>query len=106
MPYYQTIPKRGKELKDANRLTNQQDKNCLLAIRAIVKAGYTPTARIVWHMYCTHKGPIELTSVRRSINTLHNKKYILYGPIKEHRAIKNIYNGEKFITKEKTIHLL
>lgn len=84
--HYNTNHKSGEALAVARGKTSAQDENvqrCTLALHAL---GKQMTPRRIWWIYQRSHGPVLLTSVRRSINTLIQVGFLRY------RKINDKYN--------------
>lgn len=73
MTYYNTLPKNGKELKEAKTKTLSQEKEIRLMLADNDKP-FTP--RQIYNSYKTFTGDIDLNSVRRSLDTLKKEGFI------------------------------
>ena len=73
-PYYNTVNLTGKRLTTAQAKADTQDKRILFLCEANKAEKLYP--RILWKMHHVRFGPIELTSVRRALNTLIKKGLI------------------------------
>jgi len=99
--YFNTTGHTGRKLEQKRKTASTQDVKVLWLIKKYIADGKTLTARRVWWAYRHHsKGNIQLTSVRRSINTLVNNGTIKYGA-----RLQALCPIEKFKTTEKTIIL-
>ena len=70
MPHYNTTERKGQELARRRSKVAAQDEKVKACAIALHKMGKEMTPRRIWWMYQKMHGPILLTSLRRSVNTL------------------------------------
>jgi hypothetical protein len=101
--YYNTTNATGQSLSQNRDKADSQDAltlNCMLAIYSDKRKSITP--RRVWAVYLCNYGPVELTSIRRSINTLIKRGDAAYTGSK----LTHICPTAKYETTEKILRVI
>lgn len=107
MNYHNTTDLKGETLERAWSKASKQDDKVHGAICYLVKNGRGDklTPRRVWWAYLKLYGKVQLTSVRRSINTLIEKGYLKHVLLGNgtYKKIDSTCPVEHFDTKERQI---
>jgi hypothetical protein len=101
--FYNTTNDKGQSLAKKRAKSSSQDAlalNCMIAIYSDGKKAITP--RRVWAVYICNYGPVELTSIRRSINTLIKRGAAAYTGSK----LTHVCPTAKYQTTEKILRVI